>query len=102
MRVVHLVAQPEGAFGASPATRAKIKVMKQPKLVKILPGSEKSLYELSDNPIECKLQDREAGDDSQIVYIVNPKYIKDSKDPVSASPYLAFTKGEYEVIQWSN
>ena len=95
------MAQPEGAFGAIPATRAKIKVMKQPKSIKILPGSEKSLYELSDDAIECKLQDREIGDDSQIAYIVNPKYVKDSKDPITASPYLAFTKGEYEVIEWT-
>ena len=68
--------------------------MKQPKSVIIKPSSEKTLYKLPDTPIECKIQEREIGDDSKIAYITNPKYIKDSKDVVTASPYLAFTKNE--------
>lgn len=79
----------------------KIKVMKQPKTIKIKPGSEKTLYKLPDAPIACKIQERELGDESKIAYIVNPKYIKDSKDPVTASPYLAFTGKEYEVVDWT-
>ena len=80
----------------------KIKVMKQPKTVKIKPGSEKTLYKLPDTPIPCKIQEREQGDDSKIVYITNPKYIKDSKDPVTSAPYLSFTKTEYEVVEWTD
>lgn len=75
--------------------------MKQPKTIKILLGSEKTLYKLPDTPITCKLQEREFRDESKIVYIVNPKYIKDSKDPVTASPYLTFTGMEYEVVEWT-
>lgn len=75
--------------------------MKQPKTIKVLPGSEKTLYNLPDTPIRCKIQEREPSDDSKIVYITNPKYVKDSKDPVTAAPYLAFTHTEYEVVEWT-
>lgn len=51
--------------------------MKQPKSVIIKPSSEKTLYKLPDTPIECKIQEREIGDDSKIIYITNPRYIKD-------------------------
>ena len=55
----------------------KFIVMKQPKSVIIKPSSEKTLYKLPDTPIECKIQEREIGDDSKIIYITNPRYIKD-------------------------
>lgn len=76
--------------------------MKQPKTIKIKPGSEKDLYKLPDTLIQCKIQERESGDNSRIAYIANPKYIKDSKDHVTSAPYLAFAGTEYEVVEWTD
>jgi len=72
--------------------------MKQPKTVRIKDGSEKKLFNLPDSAIPCILQEREPDDDSEVVYIHNPKYTKGSKEQ---GPYIAFTKSEYEVVEWS-
>jgi hypothetical protein len=64
-----------------------------------LEGSEKTRYSLPDTEIDCIIQDREEGDESQVIYIVNPKHAEDVE---GEAPYLAFTKMEYEVIEWNS
>lgn len=71
----------------------------QPKVITVLEGTEKTRYELPSTPINCVLQDREEGDNSKIVYIDNPKYVKGSNEE---APYIALTKTEYEVVEWTN
>lgn len=71
---------------------------KQPKSVIIKDGSEKKLFNLPSSPIQCVIQEREADDDSKVVYIHNPKYTKGSKEQ---APYIAFTEYEYEVVEWT-
>jgi hypothetical protein len=76
--------------------------MKQPKLVRILECSDKNLYKLPDTPIKCRLQEREPGDDSKIVYVSNPWFNPDLKsENDSESEFIAFTHTEYEVVEWT-
>jgi hypothetical protein len=73
-------------------------IQKQPSKVIVLECSEKKRYELPSTPLDCVLQDREVGDESQIVYVQNPKYVKGSNEE---APYIALTKTEYEIVEWS-
>jgi hypothetical protein len=72
---------------------------KQPKVVKIKDCADKKLYSLPDSPIQCVIQEREDGDNSKVVYIHNPKYVKGSK---AEAPYISFTSYEYEVVEWTS
>ena len=73
-------------------------ITKQPKLIKLKDYTDKDYYKLPSTKISCILQDREANDDSRIVYINNPKYIKGAREE---APYISLTKSEYTVVEWS-
>jgi hypothetical protein len=73
-------------------------ITRQPKSIKVKNVPDKKIYNLPSSEIPCVLQDREEGDDSEVVYIHNPKYIKGSKEE---APYIAFTKREYEAVEWT-
>lgn len=75
--------------------------MKQPKVVTIKKSLDRLLKVLPKGPLECKLQEREPGDDSKVVYVVNPKYIKGTTDPMTAAPLIALTQHEYKVVEWT-
>lgn len=72
--------------------------MSQPLMVKILDCSEKQHYNLPDEPVKCKIQDREIGDISKVVYVRNPGYTLDSE---TETAYIALCEGEYEVVEWN-
>lgn len=77
--------------------------MKQPKIVRILDCSEKRLFNLPDIEFICRLQKRDVGDNSKLVYISNPWHNPDSDSPLNAeNKYLVFTESEYEVVEWTN
>jgi hypothetical protein len=76
--------------------------MKQPKTVKVNKlGKDRIFKELSDDALDCKLQEREEGDNSKIVYVTNPLYVKGTQDPMTAAPLVAITSGDYEVVEWT-
>jgi hypothetical protein len=76
--------------------------MKQPKVVRILDCSEKRLFNLPDVEFKCRLQKREVGDTSKVIYVANPWYNPDDSSELNAeTKFLAFTEGEYEVVQWT-
>jgi len=65
--------------------------------IKILNESIIDLYELQSNEVNCHKVDN----NSTVVYINNPKYLKGSKveSPyISSAPLIALTKSEYEII----
>jgi len=80
-------------------------ILRQPKVIKITTTKwdnrlEKYLEKYPKNKLECKLQDREEGDDSTIVYVHNPFFKKDSEDLLTKAPLIAITKASYEVVEW--
>ena len=73
--------------------------MRQPATVRILNCSEKTLFNLPDTAMKCKIQERDSDDVSKVVYVRNPGYTVDSE---TDTKYLAFCENEYEVVEWTN
>lgn len=75
--------------------------MKQPKVIKIICRKDPALVNVLEDTVSCIIQKREADDDSKIVYIENPKYVKNTKDLITGAPYIALTQYDYEVVEWT-
>ena len=76
-------------------------LVRQPKVIKITTTKwDDRLEKYSKGNIECKLQDREEGDTSMIVYLNNPFYVNNSEDLLTKAPLIAVTPASYKVIEW--
>lgn len=76
--------------------------MREPKVIKIVRRIDPILKDIGDDPIPCMIHNREDDDLSEIVYIVNPYYKKNTKEnPITGAPYISITGGDYEVIEWT-
>lgn len=74
----------------------------QPSIVKIKECTDRTLFNLPSSPISCILT--EYDDETKVIYISNPKYIKGSNPTppyITSAPYIAFTKYEYDVVEWN-
>ena len=74
----------------------------QPKTIKVTDKHERKLYDLPETAIDCVLV--EYDNDTKVVYINNPKYVRDSaiESPYTASaPYIALTQRDYQVLTWT-
>ena len=77
--------------------------MTEPKSIKVTNWIYPALEGVpKDEAVDCIIQNRKEGDKSKIVYIINPNYIKGSKDDIKISaPYIALTDGDYEVVEYT-
>jgi hypothetical protein len=92
---------PKGEYGFDSRLGDLIKlVMRQPKVVRILDCSEKRTFNLPDVDFKCRIQKREAGDDSKVIYVKNPCF-NEEETSTEESQYLALCEGEYEVVEWT-
>ena len=74
---------------------------RQPKVIKISTTKwDDRLEKYPKGNLKCKLQEREEGEESTIVYVENPFYKKGTTDLLTQSQLIAITKSSYEVVEW--